>query len=103
MIDPPKFNISFSCPPYKKRNIAAVCVHVVSMNVVSLPANKRMHAAFIYVVSVYLVSLPANVCRKLCRESAANKRMHGMYICIVSRIYALKNKYEINTNKIYNK
>ena len=75
MIDPPKFNISFSCPPYKKVHIAAVCVHVVSMNVVSLPANKRMHAAFIYVVSVYLVSLPANVCRKCISRQSARKCM----------------------------
>ena len=40
MIDPPKFNISFSCPPYKKVHIAAVCVHVVSLNVVSLLPTK---------------------------------------------------------------
>ncbi len=84
-------------------HIAAVCLHVVSLNVVSLLPTKGHMPNVLYVVSVYLVSLPANVCPKLCRESAANKRMHGMYICIVSRIYALKNKYEINTNKIYNK
>ena len=85
MIDPPKFNISFSCPPYKKVHIAAVCVHVVSMNVVSLPASYvcRKSIACMFVCSSGEPWGPPCVpCRKLCRESAANKRMHAECICV---------------------
>ena len=74
MIDPPKFNISFSCPPYKKVHIAAVCVHVVSMNVVSLPANKRMHAERLCMSKVYISSV--------CPQTSMNKWMHAERLCM---------------------